>query len=132
MPKRQQNKKTRLDRLNALKAARGSLTQTAASRLTGVSRSLWSFWECKKRPMSLAQLNRVAVALDLDDREAEAIREWWGFLDGEAEVLPPHLEHKMIKYVKARKQLAKKKKQAKKLARVKKLAKAEAAKAEAA
>lgn len=118
---------------NALRNARGGLTQTAAAKLAGVSRSLWSFWECRKRPMSLAQLNRIAIALDLDDKVINGIRTWWGFHDGEPETgLPVDLETKILQRMDVRQREQMEAEKAAKARRVKEAKEAKEAAKEAA
>lgn len=65
---------------NALRTFRVAAghTQDSAADALGVSRSTWSSWELKERPMSVAHLNRIKLALKLTDEEAENIRKWWG------------------------------------------------------
>jgi len=57
---------------------RRKLTQAAASKKVGISRSLWSALENKQRPLTVAQLNRIQVALRLSDDEVTYVRTWWG------------------------------------------------------
>ncbi len=50
-----------------------------AAELVGVSRPMWSSWECRARQMTIAQLNRIQERLTppLTDSEVEKIRKWW-------------------------------------------------------
>jgi transcriptional regulator with XRE-family HTH domain len=68
------------DEFNALKRIRKmrGLSQAKAASKTGMSRSLWSALELKQRPMSVAILNKIQVALELSDNETKYIRTWWG------------------------------------------------------
>lgn len=67
------------DLSNALKQIRKrkGLSQAKAAKATGMSRSLWSALELKQRPMTVAVLNRIQVALELSDSETRYIRVWW-------------------------------------------------------
>ena len=54
------------------------LTQEEAALKVGVSRTLWSAWEGRNRPMTVAQLNAVVTALGLDDEATLDLIRWWG------------------------------------------------------
>lgn len=54
------------------------LTQAQAAKWAKISRSLWSGLETKKRPLTVAYLNRIQIGLGLDDEEILYIRRWWG------------------------------------------------------
>jgi transcriptional regulator with XRE-family HTH domain len=68
------------DNENMLKHFRSllGLTQEEAASKIGVSRTLWSAWESRNRPMTIAQLNAMQRALSLADEDIEDIRRWWG------------------------------------------------------
>lgn len=53
------------------------LSQQKAADLVGVSRPMWSSWECRARQMTLTQLNRIQEQLSLSDLEVERVRKWW-------------------------------------------------------
>lgn len=55
-----------------------SLTQQKAADAVGVSRTTWSAWELRERPMSVAHLNRIKQVLKMDDSNTRVLREWWG------------------------------------------------------
>jgi transcriptional regulator with XRE-family HTH domain len=78
MPKRRAG-----DDNNALRDIRESkdLTQDQTATLVGVSRSTWSAWECRERPINISQLNRIQLALDIPDKDVDLIRKWWGIVD---------------------------------------------------
>lgn len=65
---------------NALRTFRLSsgFTQEEAAKALGVSRSTWSSWELKERPLGVAHLNRLQHALKLEDDQIALIRKWWG------------------------------------------------------
>lgn len=64
--------------LRIVRESRG-LSQMNAAELVGVSRPMWSSWECRARQMTIAQLNRIQARLTppLTDLEVEKIRKWW-------------------------------------------------------
>lgn len=64
---------------NELRIVRESrkLSQKEAAQLVGVSRPMWSSWECKARQMSVSQLNHIQKCLDLTDTETDRVRKWW-------------------------------------------------------
>lgn len=64
---------------NELRILRESrkLSQMKAADLVGVSRPMWSSWECRARQMTVTQLNEIQVKLQLTDEEVERIRKWW-------------------------------------------------------
>lgn len=71
---------------NELRIVRESrkLSQMTAAELVGVSRPMWSSWECRARQLTVEQLNMIQVKLRLTDPEVERIRKWWA-----GEELPP-------------------------------------------
>lgn len=64
--------------LRIVRESRG-LSQMNAAELVGVSRPMWSSWECRARQMTIAQLNTIQEKLTppLTDIEVEKIRKWW-------------------------------------------------------
>lgn len=75
MPRKREN-----DEDNLLRNFRSlsDFTQEQAAEAVGVSRSLWSAWEGRARPMTVAQLNKIQVALNLQDDQINELRIWWG------------------------------------------------------
>jgi|GEM_PF-4421493 len=71
---------------NELRIVRESrkLSQMSAALLVGVSRPMWSSWECRARQLTVEQLNIIQTKLLLTDPEVERIRKWWA-----GEELPP-------------------------------------------
>ncbi len=67
------------DDKNALRELRerAEMTQDAAAKAVGVSRSTWSFWELRERPISVTHLNEIQVALGLSDEQVTRLRMWW-------------------------------------------------------
>lgn len=53
-------------------------TQEQAADAVGVSRSLWSAWEGRARPMTVVQINQIQSALGLSDEQITELRLWWG------------------------------------------------------
>lgn len=74
MPRRRKN-----DQDNALRAIREThkLSQADASQRVGVSRTMWSSWECRTRQLTLTQLGRIQETLKLSEDEVDSIRKWW-------------------------------------------------------
>lgn len=72
-------RKRKEDGPNELRILRESrkLSQMKAADLVGVSRPMWSSWECRARQMTVTQLNEIQVRLELSDEEVERIRKWW-------------------------------------------------------
>lgn len=68
------------DVTNALRQIRkrADMTQAEAAKKLSISRSLWSALENKKRPLTIALVNRIQVAFNLSDDEVKYIRTWWG------------------------------------------------------
>ncbi len=66
---------------NVLRAFRTlrNLTQEEAAKRMGVSRTLWSAWEGRSRPMTLAHLNKAQEILRLSEDQILEIIDWWGF-----------------------------------------------------
>jgi DNA-binding transcriptional regulator YiaG len=71
---------------SAMRAIRSAfrLRQDEAARIVGVSRTLWSAWEQRSRPINVDQLLQVRRAFDLTDDELAWVVEWWGTIGGEA------------------------------------------------
>lgn len=63
--------------MNTIRTRRG-LTQAKAAALVGMSRSLWSALENKQRPLTVATLNRIELALECSEDEVLYLRRWWG------------------------------------------------------
>jgi transcriptional regulator with XRE-family HTH domain len=74
MPRRREGDENNI--LRSFRELRG-LTQQEASEIVGISRTLWSAWEGKNRPMSLAHLNRIRTALQLEDVHILSLLRWW-------------------------------------------------------
>ena len=68
------------DENNALRTFRvaAGFTQDSAAATVGVSRSTWSSWELKERPLGVAHLNRIRYAFKLTDEDTLSIIRWWG------------------------------------------------------
>jgi transcriptional regulator with XRE-family HTH domain len=68
------------DENNVLRSIRQkrNLTQKQAAERCNYSRNAWSAWELRVRPLTVAQLNRIELALSLTEKENKAIRKWWG------------------------------------------------------
>ena len=75
MPKKREDDKNNL--LRSFRALR-NLTQQESAKKTGISRTLWSAWEGKTRPINIAHLNQIQAVLDLSDDQVTALRKWWG------------------------------------------------------
>lgn len=54
-----------------------NLSQMKAAESVGVSRPMWSSWECRARQMTIVQLNTIQEKLSLSDEEVDRIRKWW-------------------------------------------------------
>ncbi len=63
--------------LRDVRTARG-LTQAQAAAKVGISRSQWSFLECRERPLTVAMLNLIKSQFELDPEEVDLICDWWG------------------------------------------------------
>lgn len=87
-----------------------SLTQAQAAELAKMGRSLWSAFETKKRPLSVALLNRIQIGLNLSDEEVMYILRWWG--DAHCSVDPDKHTHAAL--LRAEKALKKKRRSRKK------------------
>lgn len=61
--------------LRELRAAR-SLSQQAAADAVGVSRPLWSSWECGIRELRVPHIAAIQRRWDLSDREILRIFRW--------------------------------------------------------
>ena len=72
-------RKRKEDGPNELRILRESrkLSQMRAADWVGVSRPMWSSWECRARQMTVTQLNEIQVRLELSDEEVERVRKWW-------------------------------------------------------
>jgi len=72
--------KPAIDKNNKLRDARKArdLTQAQAAELVGISRSKWSFLECRERPLTVPLLNLIKERLELSNEEVDQIIEWWG------------------------------------------------------
>jgi transcriptional regulator with XRE-family HTH domain len=65
------------NKLRDIRKAKG-FTQAQAADLVGISRSKWSFLECRQRPMTVPMLNLIQERLELTPEEVDQIRTWWG------------------------------------------------------
>jgi transcriptional regulator with XRE-family HTH domain len=85
MPRKRDN-----DDYNLLRNFRDLLgwTQEQAGEAVSVSRSLWSAWEGRARPMTVAQLNKIQAAMELSDDQTNEIRIWWGTEEVTEDMLP--------------------------------------------
>jgi transcriptional regulator with XRE-family HTH domain len=75
MPRKRENDTNNL--LRSYRALRGK-TQQEAAEAVGVSRTLWSAWEGRSRPMSLAHLNKIKEVLALESDQVSELVDWWG------------------------------------------------------
>jgi transcriptional regulator with XRE-family HTH domain len=74
MPRKREGDNNNL--LRSFRALRNKTQQEVADAV-GVSRTLWSAWEGRTRPMSIAHLNKIKEVLELTGEQILELIEWW-------------------------------------------------------